>query len=261
MSPYLPPRTFHLARLVSYAMLAFLFLRAGHLRAEGELPRDTAFFPLDYRNQGPALAGQFLNLQGNENLDAKTQRNYPVWTMKTEDGHDVPSSAAGLLPSDGRAIQFGLSHGFIFRAVEERGPNLAAEKFAIFARIYYRSGGDFRISQPGAMEIRWFSDKSIDPPREQVAITLYVDGKKETLWQSIEETAQWHNFLIARNGQALQCYIDGVLTQEKVLKNGAVDKPTGPLQIENLSRQPQYLESMAIFPSGVEPELAERLTH
>jgi hypothetical protein len=222
--------------------------------AKDHLPADLAFYPLNYAEAGSVKAGQFLNAGAKETMDAVAVLNFPTWTAQTNLGESVPVSTEGLFPSDGMAIRLGLGQGFVFLPPEEGGPDLGADHWAIFARLYYSSGGDLRVTQPGTVEIRWFTDTDMQPPVEKFVVTVSLGGGQQVFESVIKGVNQWHDFFVQHRGGILQCSVDGAVTLEKAL-DGTWDKPTGGLKIENRLDHDEFLESFAIFPTGVNQDL------
>lgn len=238
--------------------LALLSL-CGMSYAHAEL---VAEYKLDQADTGPAEAGQIMDSAGDPPSDATKKLAFPFWATKTDTGVAVPSSSAGLVPSDGRAVGMTLSNGHEFGDGVQGRLTFDQGEFTIFARVFARPDGDFRIERPGTVELRLFTDTQNNNARGVVGTVTDEDGKAQTIIAASPGADNtWHDYvLVFRPGESLELFVDGDLVKTMKTTSIKLAHSEQPFHYMNYLTPPQFIESLRVYNNALSADEVHALS-
>lgn len=223
-------------------LLAWLMIGS----AKAEL---VAEYKLDHADAGPAEIGQIMDSAGDPPSDATQKINYPFWAIETDTGVPVPSTSTGTAPADGRAVGMTMSNGHEFGDGAQRKLTFDQGDFSIFARVFARPDGDFRIERPGTMELRFFTDLQNNNSRGVVGTITDEDGQEHTIvYADPGAENAWHDYvLVFRAGDSLEIFVDGELVNSTKTRSTKLAHSDHPFRYMNYLPPSQFLESLRIY--------------
>ena len=238
-------------RQLLLSLIAFLAFAADQAKASL-----VAEYNMDFATSGPAEAAEILDSSGGTPSDAVQKICFPFWTDKTDTGVPVPNQKTGKAPSDGMAVGMTLNNGHEFGNGAKGRLTFDQGEFSIFARIFARPDGDFRIERHGTFEFRLFTDvNSPNKSRLMVGTVVGTDGKDYTV--AIGDPGApntWHDYvMVFKPGDSVQLYVDGDLKVSKPTTFMKLNHTENPFRYMNYLAPQQFIESMRVYDNALTP--------